>query len=106
MHYLGTITFTDNVSVDELTVEGHLDNVDVGLVLPHVVHNRSTTVGAEFGQMRFDNLIIDGDIEITTGMIGNVDLLALNSSVVRLNADETLLEGSAIDFQNVCIKSF
>jgi len=78
----------------------------VGLVLPNVVYNRSTTVGAEFGQMRFDNLIIDGDIEITTGMIGNVDLLALNSSVVRLNADETLLEGSAIDFQNVCIKSF
>lgn len=66
-------------------------------VIPNVIVNQ--TIEAELGQVHFDHLVIDGDMEIESGLVNSVDFADLNLNALWLNKDQ-LAEGSMI-FTNV-----
>lgn len=83
----------DEVTVTDMAVGQHLDGVNVTRVLPNVFVNQSHDV--QLDRVRFDHLEIDGDLEINSGIINDVDILALNASALRLDTDQ-LVEGSIV----------
>lgn len=89
---LDSLSFMDHVETDELVLEGKLDGVNVNQVLPNVVVN--LTAETKFRRVQFDHLIIDGNLNVKSGMVGGVNLEALNSSAIRLDANETVTDGS------------
>lgn len=92
-----SIVFLDGVEIDNLIVNGSLDNVLLDQVLPNIVTNQSFAI--EFhGQVHFDHLTIDGALEISSNRIDGIDIVALNASAVLLNADQTVV--SSIEFTN------
>lgn len=84
--------------VVDLSVEGHLNGVDASHVLPNVVVDK--TLDVQLDNVHFDHLIIDGNLEIKSGMVNDIDIMALNASAIRLDAEQ-LIEGSIV-FKQVC----
>ena len=82
------MAFKDQVFVGELVVEGTLDGVDIDDLFANVILNHS--VLTNFTNASFDNLTIVGDLDIASNRIGNVDIVTLNSSVIRLDRDATV----------------
>lgn len=93
-----SITFTDVVAATNLSVGHHIDGVNVTQLLPNVFFDQTPHV--QLGRVRFDHLIIEGNLEIGSGMINDVDILALNASALRLDTNQ-LVEGSIV-FTQVC----
>ena len=98
MYSIDYVTFLDHVDVDKLILDGRLDGKDINHILDSAVFN--VTNEAKFGRVRFDNVIIDGDLNVTSGIVGGTDIVALNSSAIRLDGNESINEGS-FDFTMV-----
>lgn len=94
------IRFEDDVVVDELEIDGHIDGVNVSSILPNVVYNYSNR-SAHFNRMHLDKLIVEGDVIVASRMIGDIDVEALNSTALRLDAMDLMPENSSIDFSQV-----
>lgn len=95
------LIFKDPVFVEELVLEGNLDGVDIDDLFANVILNHS--VLTNFTNASFDRLTIVGDLDIASNRIGNVDIVALNTSVIRLDRDETvtgLLKFSKVRYSN------
>lgn len=97
-----SITFTDVVAATNLSVGHHIDGVNVTQLLPNVFFDQTPDV--QLGRVRFDHLIIEGNLEIGSGMINDVDILALNASALRLDTNQ-LVEGSIVFTQGVQAQS-
>ena len=91
--YLGSLVFLDNFSVGSLSVNGYLNGVDAMKVLPNVVANQ--TIDAHLDGVHFDHLVIDGDLDIKSGIINDIDIAALNSSALRLDENQ-IVNGSMV----------
>ena len=91
--YLGLLVFLDNFSVGNLSVKGYLNGVDAMKVLPNVVANQ--TIDAHLDRVHFDHLEIDGDLDIKSGIINDIDIAALNSSALRLDENQ-IVNGSMV----------
>ena len=91
--YLGSLVFLDNFSVGSLSVNGYLNGVDAMKVLPNVVANQ--TIDAHLDRVHFDHLEIDGDLDIKSGIINDIDIAALNSSALRLDENQ-IVNGSMV----------
>ncbi len=85
--------------VVDLSVDGHLNGVDASHVLPNVVVDQ--TLDVQLDNVHFDHLVIDGNLEIKSDMVNDIDIMALNASAIRLDADQ-LIEGSIV-FKQVCL---
>ena len=84
--FLGSLVFLDNFTVGNLSVNGYLNGVDAVKVLPNVVANQ--TIDAHLDRVHFDHLVIDGDLDIKSGIINDIDIAALNSSALRLDENQ------------------
>ncbi len=62
-------------------------------VLPNVVVNQ--TIDAHLDRVHFDHLEIEGDLDIKSGMVNDINIVSLNASAIRLDADQ-LVEGSMV----------
>ena len=91
--YLGLLVFLDNFTVGNLSVNGYLNGVDAVKVLPNVVANQ--TIDAHLDRVHFDHLVIDGDLDIKSGIINDIDIAALNSSALRLDENQ-IVNGSMV----------
>ena len=91
--YLGSLIFLDNFTVGSLSVNGYLNGVDAMKVLPNVVANQ--TIDAHLDRVHFDHLEIDGDLDIKSGIINDIDIAALNSSALRLDENQ-IVNGSMV----------
>ena len=96
--FLGSLVFLDNFTVGSLSVNGYLNGVDAMKVLPNVVANQ--TIDAHLDGVHFDHLVIDGDLDIKSGIINDIDIAALNSSALRL--DENQIVNGSMVFTKVC----
>lgn len=97
--YLDSLVFDGAVNVNELTVDGKLDGVNAAEVLSNVVTEGESAI--EFGVLRVDHLTIDGDLNITSGMINEVDIVALNASALRINGQQEV--SGSLGFEQVKI---
>ena len=91
------MNFTDPVYATELHIHGLIDRVNVSHVLSSVLRKDAET--SVFNDMEFDRLIIEGNLNLPSGLVNGVNFTALNQSVLRLNADEVL--ESNLEFNNV-----
>ena len=91
--FLGSLIFLDNFTVGSLSVNGYLNGVDAMKVLPNVVANQ--TIDAHLDRVHFDHLEIDGDLDIKSGIINDIDIAALNSSALRLDENQ-IVNGSMV----------
>ena len=62
-------------------------------VLPNVVANQ--TIDAHLDRVHFDHLVIDGDLDIKSGIVNDIDIAALNSSALRLDENQ-IVNGSMV----------
>ena len=82
------MVFHDGVFVQDLVVEGDLNDVSVEEMLASIIYEDSINV--TFARASFEHVTMDGDLEIASNKIGDVDIVALNSSIVRLDGDVTV----------------
>lgn len=99
---LESLTFHDSVFVEELVVKGSLNGIVVDDLLLNAVLDDSVDVA--FSHASFDHLTIDGDLHIADNKIGDVDVLEFNSSVIRLDRDETV--AGLLNFSNGPLRHF
>ena len=85
---LESLVFLDDVFIEDLVVEGSLNDITVNDLLLNVIFDDSVDV--TFSRASFDHLTIDGHLQIADNNIGHVDIVNFNSSVVRLDRDETV----------------
>jgi hypothetical protein len=67
-------------------------------VLPNVVVDK--TLDVHLDKVHFDHLMIEGNLEIKSGKVNDIDIMALNASAIRLDTEQ-LIEGSIV-FKQVC----
>lgn len=99
---LDSIVFAENTTVSYTSVEGYLNGVNASEVLNNAIINQ--TIDALLDRVHFDDLVIEGDLEIKSGLVNDVNISSLNASTLRLNADQ-IVEGSII-FEQVCPSGF
>lgn len=76
-----------------MSVGGHINGVNTAEVLLNAIVNQ--TVDAHLDQVHFDHLTIEGDLNIKSGLVNEIDIVYLNTSALRLNANQ-LVEGSMV----------
>ena len=84
--------------MDYLSVQGYLNGFNASQVFSSIIVNQS--IDARLGKVRFDNLIIEGDLNLDSGFVNDVNIAVLNSSALRLDSNQ-LIEGPMI-FAGVC----
>ena len=67
-------------------------------MLPNVVVDK--TLDVHLDNVHFDHLMIEGNLEIKSGKVNDIDIIALNASAIRLDTEQ-LIEGSMV-FKQVC----
>ena len=67
-------------------------------MLPNVVVDK--TLDVHLDNVHFDHLMIEGNLEIKSGKVNDIDIIALNASAIRLDTEQ-LREGSMV-FKQVC----
>lgn len=65
-----------------------MDRVNVSQMLSSVLRKDAET--SIFNDVEFNQLIIEGDLNVASGFINGINFTALNESVLRLNADEEM----------------
>lgn len=96
---LDSIIFADNTNVSHLSVEEYLNGVNASGVLNNAIINQTTD--ALLDRVHFDNLVIEGDLEIKSGLVNDINITALNASALRLDTDQ-IVEGTMV-FTQVCL---
>ena len=95
---LDSIKFNDDVVVVDLSVKEYINGVNATHVLPNVVVDK--TLDVHLDNVHFDHLMIEGNLEIKSGKVNDIDIIALNASAIRLDTEQ-LIEGSMV-FKQVC----
>ena len=88
---------TGPAHANNLGVNGLIGSVNVSYLLGTAL--RKDMEAPDFRKVIVDDVLIEGDFNVVSGMINRVNVTALNESVLRLNADETV--ESSLEFDKV-----
>lgn len=76
-----------------MSVEEFLNGIDVSGLLDNVVINQ--TIDALLDRVHFDDLVIEGDLEIKSGLVNDINITAMNARTLRIDTDE-IVEGTVV----------
>lgn len=87
-----------------MSIEGYFNGINASQVFSSIIVNQS--IDTQLDKGHFENLIIEGDLKIDSGLVNDVDIVSLNSTALRLDRDQ-LIEGTMVFaevrlFRNLC----